>query len=149
MIKHTYENYPRRIIIVSNLVSLAIAVIWAAIIFQIGMFRFIIYILYIVYMEFRLLQKSCRNCRYYGKYCAFGKGKLSAMIYPKGDPKKIPQQENHLEKFYPRFFSFSCTYHYRNHTSDKPFQSTDIDRHYRDTSIDYARQQLCQMTTGM
>jgi len=53
------------------------------------MFRFIIYILYIVYMEFRLLQKSCRNCRYYGKYCAFGKGKLSAMIYPKGDPKKF------------------------------------------------------------
>ena len=75
--------------LLSNWVSLAIFIIWAAIIFQIGTFRFIIYIFYIVYMEFRLLQKSCRNCRYYGKYCAFGKWKLSALIYPKGKPEKF------------------------------------------------------------
>jgi hypothetical protein len=45
--------------------------------------------MYILYLEFRLLQKSCRNCHYYGKYCAFGKGKLCALVYPKGDAKKF------------------------------------------------------------
>ena len=89
MIQHTYENYPRRIVLVSNLNAVAISIIGAIIIFQIGIFWFIIYILYVIYMEFRLLQKSCRNCWYYGKYCAFGKGKLSALIYPKGKPEKF------------------------------------------------------------
>jgi len=93
MQKKTYENYPRRIILVSNVVSLAIYILWAVIIFQIGIFRFIVYILYILFLELRLLQKSCRNCWYYGKYCAFGKGKLCALMYPKGDPKKFLNRE--------------------------------------------------------
>lgn len=84
-----YDTYPRRIVLISNLNTVIIYAIGASIIFQIGNGRGIAYIIFLIYMEFRLLQKSCRNCRYYGKYCAFGKGKLSALIYPKGKPEKF------------------------------------------------------------
>ncbi len=84
-----YDAYPRRIILISNLNTTIIYAIGASIIFQIGNGRGIAYIIFVIYMEFRLLQKSCRNCWYYEKYCAFGKGKLSALIYPKGKPEKF------------------------------------------------------------
>lgn len=89
MQKKFYDNYPRQTVLVSNLKTLAIYTIGAIIIFQIGNGRGIAYIIFLIYMEFRLLQKSCRNCWYYGKYCAFGKGKLSALIYAKGKSEKF------------------------------------------------------------
>jgi hypothetical protein len=87
--KSTYENYPRWIVLLSNINTLAIYIIGAAIIFHIGLAWCIIYIIYILFLELKLLQKSCRNCYYYGKYCAFGKWKLSALLYPKGNPQKF------------------------------------------------------------
>lgn len=89
----TYENYPRRIVLLSNLNARTINIIGAIIIFQIGWIRFVLYIIYILFLEFRLLQGSCRYCYYYGKYCAFGKGKLCALLFRKGDPKKFLQRK--------------------------------------------------------
>jgi hypothetical protein len=36
-------------------------------------------------LEIRLLRKSCVNCYYYGKRCAFGKGKLCSLFFKKGN----------------------------------------------------------------
>lgn len=83
----TFENYPCRIIIISNFVSLAIYFIGAYIIFRIGLIWLLLYLIYILGFEIRLLKKSCTNCYYYDKYCAFGKGKISALFFKKGNPE--------------------------------------------------------------
>jgi hypothetical protein len=84
-----YENYPVWIVVVSNLVSLLTYFIGAFIIYQIGLVWLALYLLYILVLEVRLLKKSCINCYYFGKTCAFGKGRLSCLLFRKGDAKKF------------------------------------------------------------
>lgn len=80
-----YENYPYWIIIVSNLLQLAIYTIGIIIIKPLGIIWLLIYLAYLVFLEIRLLRKSCVDCYYYGKRCAFGKGKLSSFFFKKGN----------------------------------------------------------------
>ena len=80
-----YENYPYCIIIISNLLQLSIYTIGIIIIEPIGIIWLLIYLVYIVFLEIRLLRKSCVDCYYYGKRCAFGKGKLSSFFFKKGE----------------------------------------------------------------
>jgi hypothetical protein len=35
------------------------------------------------------MRKSCVNCYYYGKFCAFGKGKISSLFFKKGDSRQF------------------------------------------------------------
>ena len=51
---------------------------------NLGLIWLILYILYILILEFRLIKGHCVNCYYYGKYCALGIGKLSAVFFKKG-----------------------------------------------------------------
>ena len=88
----TYSNYPYWIVLVSNLVSLATYGLGAFIISQtpkIGYALLGLYITYIIWLELRVMSKSCVNCFYFGKCCAFGKGKITPMLFKKGDPKKF------------------------------------------------------------
>jgi hypothetical protein len=80
---NTYENYPCWIRTISNLVSLSIYTIGAYIIYRLGVFWLALYLLYILWFELRLMKKSCTKCYYYGKCCAFGKGKISSWIFKK------------------------------------------------------------------
>jgi hypothetical protein len=80
-----YENYPYWIIVVSNLLTLSIYTIGIIIIKPLGIIWLLIYLAYIVFLEIRLLRKSCVNCFYYGKRCAFGKGKLCSLFFKKGN----------------------------------------------------------------
>lgn len=80
-----FENYPFWIVLVSNLVSIAIYLIGAFIVYQIGITWMILYVIYIFILEFRLIRGHCVNCYYYGKTCAFGKGRISSMFFKKGD----------------------------------------------------------------
>lgn len=84
-----FENYPLRIVFISNLVSIAIYLIGAFIIYKIGFIWLILYLLFIGALEFRLISGHCVNCYYYGKTCAFGKGRLCALLFRKGNPKKF------------------------------------------------------------
>jgi len=84
-----HENYPGWIVFASNSVSIAIYLIGAFIMYQIGLAWAILYLLFIGIMEFRLIQGHCVNCYYYGKTCAFGKGRVSSMFFKKGDVKKF------------------------------------------------------------
>jgi hypothetical protein len=79
-----YENYPFWIIFLSNLVSILIYLIGAFIIYQIGIIWMIVYLLFILILEFRVISGHCVNCYYYGKACAFGKGKISSLLFRKG-----------------------------------------------------------------
>jgi len=100
---NTFENYPCKIIFISNLVSLGIYFIGAFIIWQLGLIWLTLYLIYILGFEIRLLKKSCTNCYYYGKYCAFGKGKISSLFFKKGNPDKFIQKKITWKAILPDF----------------------------------------------
>jgi hypothetical protein len=79
-----YENYPVWILLVSNGLALAIYLTGSLIVVRLGLPWLLLYLLFLLVLEFRLLKESCVNCYYYGKRCAFGKGKLSSLIFKRG-----------------------------------------------------------------
>ncbi|MHC4628364.1 MAG: hypothetical protein ACYTDV_15410, partial [Planctomycetota bacterium] len=60
---------------------------------QCGIWWAVLYLLYCGGFEIRLLRCHCVNCYYYDKVCAFGKGKLSALMFKKGDPQKFAEHQ--------------------------------------------------------
>lgn len=88
-----YENYPFWVVALSNLVSFLIYAIGAFIMFQSGILWLVLYLLYIAFFEIRLLRGHCTVCYYYGRKCAFGKGKLSGLFFKKDDPRKFCQKQ--------------------------------------------------------
>lgn len=51
------------------------------------------YLVYCIGMELNLLRHSCTDCFYYGKTCAFGKGKPCALLFRQGDPQHFGGRE--------------------------------------------------------
>lgn len=98
-----YENYPSWIVLVSNLLSLSIYLIGAYILYQAGVIWLIIYLCYIIFLETKVWKKSCVDCYYYGKTCAFGKGRLSCLVFKKGDPKRFNQRKFTWKDILPDF----------------------------------------------
>jgi hypothetical protein len=97
------ENYPCRTIAFSNFVSIAIYFIGAFIIYRLGIIWLLLYLLYILLLEIRLMKKSCTNCYYYDKFCAFGRGKLCALFFKKGDSKKFSKRKITWKDILPNF----------------------------------------------
>jgi len=93
-----FENYPPWIVFFSNLVSMAIYIIGSFIIYKIGFFYFTLYLIFILFLELRVIKGHCVDCYYYGKTCAFGKGKISGIFFKKGDSNRFcGQQMNWLD----------------------------------------------------
>jgi len=88
-----HENYPLRTVILANIVSLAIYMAGAFILYQLGWVWLIPYGLCISWLEMRVIRRSCVNCYYYGKVCAFGKGKLSRLLFPKGEAERFKRDK--------------------------------------------------------
>lgn len=99
----TFENFPCWIIIISNIISIAIYIMGAYILYQFGIIWLLFYLLYIFALEIRLMKKSCVNCYYYGKFCAFGKGKISSFLFKKGNPKKFIEDKISWKNILPDF----------------------------------------------
>lgn len=99
----TFENYPCRVIIISNLVSIAIYLTGAFILYQLGIVWLLSYLIYIFGLEIRLMKKSCTNCYYYGKFCAFGKGKISSLFFKKGNPHNFIKNKITWKNIIPDF----------------------------------------------
>lgn len=87
------ENYPWWMVFFSNFVSITIYFIGAYIIYKLGFAWSILYLIYILTLEFRLVKRHCTNCYYYGKICAFGKGKISSMFFKNGDVKDFCKKQ--------------------------------------------------------
>ncbi len=51
-----------------------------------------LYVLFALGHEVHVMKKSCVDCFYFGKWCAFGRGKLAALIFRQGDPKRFPEK---------------------------------------------------------
>jgi hypothetical protein len=82
-----YENYPWWVIVPSSLLTLAIYGLGAYTVYQWGWIWMTAYLLFVLVLEVRLLKSSCVHCYYYGKTCAFGRGRLSGPLFKRGDPK--------------------------------------------------------------
>jgi len=98
-----FENYPCWIILISNLVSIAIYLIGAFIIYQLGTIWLLFYLVFIFGLEIRLMKRSCANCYYYGKYCAFGKGKISSLFFKRGNSHKFIKDKITWKDILPDF----------------------------------------------
>jgi hypothetical protein len=83
------ENYPFRIVLISNLVSLTLYGLGFFIMLHWTWYAAIAYLLYIFAFELRLIRNHCTDCYYWGKVCGFGKGKISALFFKKGDTSKF------------------------------------------------------------
>jgi hypothetical protein len=88
-ITKTHENYPARLIILSNLVSFLIYVSGFLITLRAGWIAAALFLVFILALEYRLISRHCINCYYWGKSCGFGKGRISAVFFKRGDPKKF------------------------------------------------------------
>jgi len=100
------ENYPVGIVIVSNLLPLLIYAMGAIILYQFGIVWVIGYAVFILVLEFRLLGGHCVDCYYYGKTCAFGKGRLSSLFFQKGDPDTFVRMTITWKDILPDFLVF-------------------------------------------
>ncbi|MDP3396584.1 MAG: hypothetical protein Q8S57_07980 [Methanoregula sp.] len=101
-----YDQYPTNIVIGSNLLSFLIYVIGAFILFRFSLIWVICYVLFILLLEFRLLSGHCVDCYYYGKTCAFGKGRLSSILFHKGQPERFNQMKITWKDIVPDFLVF-------------------------------------------
>jgi len=100
------ENYPIATVIGSNLLSVLIYVIGAFILYKFSLIWVICYVLFILFLEFRLLSGHCVDCYYYGKTCAFGKGRLSSLFFQRGNPEKFSQKKITGKDIVPDFLVF-------------------------------------------
>ena len=82
----TYENFPASMVAVSVLVTLSIYALGALILAGLGTVVTAVYLLSCALFELRVMKHSCVRCCYYGKVCALGRGKISAYLFPQGDP---------------------------------------------------------------
>ena len=101
-----YENFPLWIVLLSNLLSITIYSIGLYIILNFGILFAILFVVYIFWIEFRLLTKSCRACYYYGKICAFGRGKCCALFFKKDNPEKFVKTKITMKDILPDFLTF-------------------------------------------
>jgi hypothetical protein len=84
-----FENYPLWIVVLSNFVSIAVYSLGFLIILKSDMVYAFFYLLYVLILELNLIKNHCTGCFYWGKTCGFGKGRISALFFKKGDPSKF------------------------------------------------------------
>jgi len=100
------ENYPLGMVLIANLLSFLIYGIGAYILLQSGITWAIAYVIFIIIFEFRLISGHCTDCFYYGKTCAFGKGRLSALLFNKGSPERFTAMTITWKDIVPDFLLF-------------------------------------------
>ncbi len=84
-----YENFPVWIVAVSNISTILLYVSAFFIVYEADIYSAIIYMFFVLTLELRLIKNHCVNCYYFGKVCGFGKGKISALFFKKGDDSKF------------------------------------------------------------
>jgi hypothetical protein len=101
-----YEQYPATTVIASNLLSVLIYGTGISILYRFGLIWVTGYVLFILLLEFRLLRGHCVDCYYYGKTCAFGKGRLSSLFFSGGRPEQFSRMTITWREILPDFLVF-------------------------------------------
>jgi len=97
-----YEDFPVHIVILVNILTLAVYVAGAYIMFTLNLVTGILYVVFLVILEFQVYREGCRYCFYYGKLCAFGKGMIAQLFFKKGEPKEFCKRELNWKDFVPQ-----------------------------------------------
>lgn len=97
------ENYPAGTVIISNIIQLSIYATGTVLVYNFGLVWALLYLLFVIVLEIRLLGRHCIDCYYYGKTCAFGKGRLSCLIFPKGDNERFSRRKIGWKDMIPDF----------------------------------------------
>lgn len=95
----TFECYPIRSIILVNLVSLSVYLAGIYILYLILPILSAFFLTYVIYNEVSVYKEGCVSCYYYGKLCAFGRGRIAKMFLRKGNPKKFLNKEVNTKDF--------------------------------------------------
>ncbi len=101
-----YERFPRWSPLVSNLPSILVAGIGAFLLARLYIWLFLPYLAFLAWSEARVLRHSCVDCAYYGGGCAFGKGRLCALLFKKGDPERFAKATARWTDLVPDFLAF-------------------------------------------
>jgi hypothetical protein len=88
-----YDKFPGRIVLLSNLLTVSIYGIGVYLMAGPGVWALVAYIVYCGWIEIRLLRHGCMDCYYYGKTCAFGRGRLCALLFRQGDPQRFARTQ--------------------------------------------------------
>ncbi len=101
-----YPSYPLHYVFISNAVSVSIYALGAAIVSPVGWWAVGLYLLLCLGVEVSVLSRSCVNCFYYGKTCSFGKGRVCALFFKKGNPAQFAAREITWMALVPDFTVF-------------------------------------------
>ena len=84
------EEFSKFTIIIGNISMLLWITLGTIACWYLSPFVALLYLLFAIIMIFIVLRKMvCTNCYYYGKRCAMGWGKISAIFFGKGDVDKF------------------------------------------------------------
>ena len=84
-----YENFPVTMVSFSLLVTVSIYALGVAILSGFGNSIAALFLLYCLGMELHVMRMGCVDCYYYGKWCAFGRGKVAPLLFKQGDSKRF------------------------------------------------------------
>jgi len=93
MRNEAYDRFPLPMVLLCVAVNILIYIVGAYLIAPLGMIFIVIYLLYCLWLELRVIMMSCRDCYYYGKLCAFGKGKICSLFFKKGSPERFKEKK--------------------------------------------------------
>jgi len=85
----TFESYPWWMVLICNAFGVVIYAIGLFLMAGLGTVWAVLYASYCLWVGWRVVAGSCRSCSYYGKRCAFGKGRLCALIFIKHESKGL------------------------------------------------------------
>jgi len=100
------ENYPVTTVIISNLLSFLIYAFGAYLLLKFSILLAIGYVIFILFFQFLLLSGHCTDCYYYGKTCAFGKGRLCSLFFQKGQIEQFNRKTITWKDIVPDFLVF-------------------------------------------
>ncbi len=96
-----YEDFPAGLVAAAALVTVSIYGVGAFVLAGFGSMMTALYLVYCLGNEVHVMRTSCVDCYYYGKWCAFGKGKLAALLFRRGDPQRFPAKKISLKELTP------------------------------------------------
>ena len=88
-----FENYPLSTVLIINGITLLIWVTGVYLVWQLSILWGALFIVYLLGLEFFVYKHACSCCYYYGKRCAFGRGKIAPFLVKRDDPQKFCQRK--------------------------------------------------------
>ena len=97
-----HENYPFKIVFPVLIVMLLTWLAALYIMFSLSCITGWLFVIFLVVLESSVYREGCRHCYYYGKRCAFVRGKIAPLFFKKRDGKAFSEREITWKDFLPQ-----------------------------------------------